>query len=127
VADECFWEVREGEIKSSVSSFLLDSSFAKELVKHLPPMREKMMPDVLPRLLGLEEEIHIWKLKKIPQKFRKTHGGFWEIFLGKYLRNNTTPWGDSMVPSRRSDESGWDISCEHISIIWKSGEIANIS
>jgi hypothetical protein len=80
VADECFWEARERDIKSSVSSYLLDSSFAKELLKHLPPMREIVMPDILPSLLGLEIDVHIFVLKN-PPKFRKTHGGFWRYTI----------------------------------------------
>jgi hypothetical protein len=71
--------------------------------KKLPPMREKMMPDILPSLFGLEVEIHSFWVKKIPQEFF-THGGFWRNIVEKYLGKNTTPWGEGMMP--RCNNSG---------------------
>ena len=88
-------------------------------------MREKMMPDVLPSVLGYGVEVHKRQLlgirdellernncsgwiasflamtgqgQKNPPKFRKTHGGFWRHFNLKHLRNNTTPWGEGTMP-----------------------------
>ena len=45
--------------------------------KILPPMREIVMPDVLPSLLGLDIDVHIFELKKSPVS-SDTHGGWWK-------------------------------------------------
>jgi len=37
-------------------------------MKKLPPMRQKMMPDIFPSLFGFEVGIHMNLIKKIPRK-----------------------------------------------------------
>ena len=46
-------------------------------------MREIVMPDVLPSLLGLEIDVHIFALKKSPVRFEKLTGDFGDILLPK--------------------------------------------
>jgi hypothetical protein len=58
--------------------------------KILPPMREIVMPDVLPSLLGLEIGVHIFALKKSPEVLENSRG-ILEEYYSQYLRNNTTP------------------------------------
>ena len=41
------------------------------------------MPDVLPSLLGLEIDVHIFALKKSPVRFEKLTGDFGDILLPK--------------------------------------------
>lgn len=50
----------------------------------------------------------------------KTHGGFWKCFDSiKHLRNNTTPWGESMMPRCCRE-------VVHRFLIWIFLQIANL-